>query len=73
MESQTGNEVLWTAAQVADYLQVAERSVTNWVKAGRIPVVKVGDLNRFRKSEIDAWLDSKARPAIEPTEKVVGG
>ncbi len=56
---------LWTAEEVAGYLQVSEGTVNQWVKFGRIPVVKVGRLNRFRPADIDRWLEENARPAEE--------
>jgi len=64
-ESARQEEGLWTAEEVASYLQISEGTVNQWVKFGKIPVVKVGRLNRFRPSEIKAWLDEQARPATE--------
>jgi excisionase family DNA binding protein len=65
-ETTASTEPLWTAQEVAAYLQVAEGTVNQWVKLGKIPVVKVGALNRFRRSEIDAWLARNAKPVAEP-------
>ncbi len=58
---------LWTAREVADFLQVAEGTVNQWVKSGTIPVVKVGRLNRFRPADIRAWVDARAQPAEAPS------
>lgn len=65
MDHQDGNQenALWTADEVAAYLQVSEGTVKQWVKFGRIPVTKVGSLNRFRREDIDAWLKESSRPA----------
>lgn len=63
------SEPLMTPEEVAAHLKVSEGTVGQWVKAGRIPVVKVGRLNRFRRSDIDAWVDERSRdasPAAEP-------
>ena len=54
---------LWTAEEVAEYLQVSGGTINQWVKAGRIPVVKVGKLNRFRREDIDSWLGENTIPA----------
>ena len=54
-------EPLLTAEQVALRLSVSEGTVNQWVKSGRIPVVKVGKLNRFRREDIEAWIDERAR------------
>lgn len=63
MADDSGNtDPLWEAAEVAEYLKIAESTVSQWAKIGKLPVVKVGSLNRFRKSDIDAWLASNAKP-----------
>jgi excisionase family DNA binding protein len=68
MTDQTGNaDALLTADQVAEWLQVAVGTVQQWAKAGRIPVVKVGALNRFRRSDIEAWIEQRTR-ASEPAK-----
>src|ERR1700756_5640520 len=41
------------------YLQVNLRTVYRLIKAGKIPAVRVGRQWRFRKRDIDAWLDSQ--------------
>lgn len=57
MEHQERNELdpLWTEDEVAEYLRVSPATVRKWVKQDRIPFVKAGSLNRFRKSEIAEW------------------
>jgi excisionase family DNA binding protein len=47
-----------TTEEVLDYLQVNLRTVYRLIKAGKIPAVRVGRQWRFRKRDIDAWLDS---------------
>ena len=37
--------------------------VLRTLKTGKIPVTKVGALNRFRRADIDAWLKESSRPA----------
>lgn len=60
-------EPLMTAEEVAARLKVSEGTVGQWVKAGRIPVVKVGKLNRFRSADIEAWIDERTRTS-EPSK-----
>ena len=55
-------EVFLTTEEVLEYLQVNLRTVYRLIKAGKIPAVRVGRQWRFRKRDIDAWLDSQ-RPA----------
>jgi excisionase family DNA binding protein len=51
-----------TTEEVLDYLQVNLRTIYRLIKAGKIPAVRVGRQWRFRKRDIDAWLDT-SRPA----------
>jgi excisionase family DNA binding protein len=51
-----------TTEEVLDYLQVNLRTIYRLIKAGRIPAVRVGRQWRFRKRDIDIWLES-SRPA----------
>ncbi|MGE0447268.1 MAG: response regulator [Vicinamibacterales bacterium] len=58
------DEVFLTTEEVLEYLQVNLRTVYRLIKAGKIPAVRVGRQWRFRKRDIDAWLDSQ-RPRAE--------
>jgi excisionase family DNA binding protein len=53
------DETFLTTEEVLEYLQVNLRTVYRLIKAGKIPAVRVGRQWRFRKSDIDAWLDSQ--------------
>jgi PTS system nitrogen regulatory IIA component len=48
---------LLTTKQLAEYLQISERSVYRMLERGEIPAVKVGAQWRFRQSAVDEWLD----------------
>jgi excisionase family DNA binding protein len=61
------DEVFLTTEEVLEYLQVNLRTVYRLIKAGKIPAVRVGRQWRFRKRDIDAWLDSqRPRPDRAP-------
>lgn len=64
------DESFLTTEEVLDYLQVNLRTVYRLIKAGKIPAVRVGRQWRFRKRDIDAWLESQrpraARLAATP-------
>ena len=61
------DETFLTTEEVLEYLQVNLRTVYRLIKAGKIPAVRVGRQWRFRKRDIDAWLDSqRARGASRP-------
>ena len=53
------DETFLTTEEVLAYLQVNLRTVYRLIKAGKIPAVRVGRQWRFRKRDIDAWLDSQ--------------
>src|SRR5919197_2675487 len=53
------DEGFLTTEEVLDYLHVNLRTVYRLIKAGKIPAVRVGRQWRFRKRDIDAWLDSQ--------------
>jgi excisionase family DNA binding protein len=65
------DEVFLTTEEVLEYLQVNLRTVYRLIKAGKIPAVRVGRQWRFRKRDIDAWLDSQ-RPRAEHAGPVAG-
>ena len=45
--------------EVATYLGMAERTIYVWAQQGKIPAFKLGTSWRFRRSEIDAWLETQ--------------
>ena len=60
------NESFLTTEEVLDYLQVNLRTVYRLIKAGKIPAVRVGRQWRFRKRDIDAWLESQRPRSVRP-------
>jgi excisionase family DNA binding protein len=67
------DEGFLTTEDVLEYLHVNLRTVYRLIKAGRIPAIRVGRQWRFRKRDIDAWLESQrprgARPAAAPVAR----
>jgi len=53
------DESFLTTEEVLEYLQVNLRTVYRLIKAGKIPAVRVGRQWRFRKRDIDAWLETQ--------------
>ena len=63
-----------TIKEVAERLQVSERTVSDWAQKGEIPCGKLGNSWRFKRSDIDRWLDKKlssGRVETEPADLVV--
>lgn len=53
------DEAFLTTEEVLAYLQVNLRTIYRLIKAGKIPAVRVGRQWRFRKRDIDAWLETQ--------------
>ncbi len=56
MENQT-----MTIKQVAEYLQVTQKTIYKLSWAGKLPGFKVGNTWRFRKEDINQWIESNKR------------
>ncbi|MDR1418926.1 MAG: PTS sugar transporter subunit IIA [Treponema sp.] len=54
----TGDDIL-TIEEVAKYLRVSERTVYDWAQKGEIPAGKIGTVWRFKKTEIEKWVNSR--------------
>lgn len=48
-----------TIEEVAKYLRVSERTVYDWAQKGEIPSGKIGTVWRFKKSEIEKWVNAR--------------
>src|SRR5512141_427787 len=61
------SEGFLTTDEVLSYLHVNLRTVYRLIKAGKLPAVRVGRQWRFRKREIDAWLEGpRPRGIVRP-------
>jgi excisionase family DNA binding protein len=59
-------DAILTPAQLAQYLHVARQWVYERVSRGEIPYFKAGGHLRFRKFEIDKWIEDQSRPTSNP-------
>ena len=57
------HEAFLTTEEVLDYLQVNLRTVYRLIDAGKLPAVRVGRQWRFRRKDIDTWLDRQHQAA----------
>jgi nitrogen PTS system EIIA component len=65
---------LLTAKQVAEYLQLSQRSIYRLLDRGELPATKIGGQWRFRKVAIDEWIDlHMGRLAPEELGQLGGG
>lgn len=52
---------LMTLQKVAKHLQISETTLYKLARAGNIPAIKVGNQWRFKKEDIDEWLEEQKR------------
>lgn len=64
-------EALYTVESLAKFLDVSPQWVYARVQFNEIPHVKVGKFCRFRKVDINGWLDSQKVPAVNPLSKTM--
>ena len=48
-----------TVEEVAEFLHVKKSTIYAFVHQGVLPHFKVGRLTRFRKSDLEAWLEAQ--------------
>ena len=51
------SEPLLTTREVSEYLNISKITIYEWAHRGKIPAFRLGHHWRFRRSEIEAWLD----------------
>ncbi len=52
-------DTLFTTYSLAQYLQVSTRTVQREVERGRMPFVLVSGRRRYRKADVEAYLQSR--------------
>ena len=52
------NNEMMNIEEVANYLKMSERAIYEWVKNNKIAAFKLGNTWRFKKNEIDGWMES---------------
>lgn len=62
------NEIM-TIEEVADYLRVSERTIYEWVQKGEIPGGKIGTSWRFKRSDVESWVNHRLTPHIPSESK----
>lgn len=53
-------DILWTPPQVAERLQVNERTVTQWLRKGHLRGFKIGKEWRVAQRDLQAFLEQNA-------------
>ncbi len=53
---------IMTMEEVAEYLRVSLRTAKEWAGSGELPGGKLGGSWRFRRGDIDAWVEQQLTP-----------
>lgn len=53
------NTDVMTIREVAEYLKLTDKTAYRLVADGTLPGFKVGGAWRFRRGDIDAWIDAR--------------
>lgn len=61
-----------TIEEVAKYLRVSDRTVYDWAQKGEIPAGKIGTVWRFKKSEVENWVNARlSSDAVKQAEQSI--
>lgn len=60
-----------TIEEVAKYLRVSDRTVYDWAQKGELPAGKIGTVWRFKKSEIERWVNERLSSSVSHKNDVV--
>ena len=55
------NDEIMTLKEVAEYLQLAEKTAYKLAASGRLPGFKVGGSWRFKREDIDRWIEEQKK------------
>lgn len=67
------NHEIMTIEEVAEYLRVSERTVYDWAQKGQLPGGKLGTTWRFKRDDIENWVNRQlGAPKSAPTSKSGG-
>lgn len=59
---------LLNVKQVAQYLQLKESTIYSWAQDGKIPAIKIGRTWRFRRADLESWLERHLKGEGEASE-----
>jgi excisionase family DNA binding protein len=57
---------IWDSSEAAAYLRIHPRTLTRMARRGEIPSIHIGKLWRFRRTDLDEWLNSKVNSVSYP-------
>jgi excisionase family DNA binding protein len=57
MTSKASTSAFLTTEEVLSCLKVNPRTIYRLIKSGELPAVRIGRQWRFRRSDLDTWID----------------
>jgi excisionase family DNA binding protein len=60
--SALGKTLFLTTDELLSYLRVNAHTVYRLIRSGDLPAVRVGRQWRFRRQDVEAWLDGQRQP-----------
>ena len=60
------DERLMSIKELAEYLQLDLSTLYLWSQQGEISAMKLGKVWRYRRSEVDDWLDRRRNRPVGP-------
>jgi len=54
------DEIL-TLKELSEYLKIAEKTLYGYAQKGLVPGIRIGSAWRFRKTDVDQWLEERRR------------
>jgi len=61
------NLEIMTLQEVAEYLKLSERTIYGYAQRGILPGIKIGSAWRFRKTDLDTWIEKQRKLTEEST------
>lgn len=55
---------MYTLQEVADMLNVSNRTVRNWIKSGKLPAIKIVRQYRITKEDLEAFIQDSKRETV---------
>lgn len=50
-----------TLQELSEYLKIAEKTLYSYAQKGLVPGIKIGSSWRFRKADIEKWLEKQRK------------
>jgi excisionase family DNA binding protein len=63
MQSKASKSAFLTTEQVLDCLKVNPRTIYRLIKTGELPAIRIGRQRRFRRADLDDWIDRQQTTA----------